>query len=101
MTLKSVDQSQSNDVSGASARPLEGMRVIDLTDHRGDIGPWILGELGADVIKVEPPEGCATRHANPLKKNDSSDLGSLHFGAYASNKRSIALDLDELSLIHI
>ena len=71
------------------------MRVIDLTDHRGDIGPWILGELGADVIKVEPPEGCATRYANPLNKNDTSDLGSLHFGAYASNKRSIALDLDE------
>ena len=73
------------------------MRVVDLTDHRGDIGPWILGELGADVIKVEPPEGCATRHANPLNKNDTSDLRSLHFGAYASNKRSIALDLDESS----
>ena len=50
------------------------MRVIDLTDHRGDIGPWILGELGADVIKVEPPEGCATRYANPLNKNDTSGV---------------------------
>ena len=39
----------------AQTRPLEGMRGIDLTDHRGDIGPWILGELGADVVKVEPP----------------------------------------------
>ena len=66
--MKSTDQSLENDASDSSARPLEGLRVVDLTDHRGDIGPWILGELGADVIKVEPPGGCATRHSNPLKK---------------------------------
>ena len=92
--MKSTDQSLENDASDSSARPLEGLRVVYLTDHRGDIGPWILGELGADVIKVEPPGGCATRHSNPLKKDDASALRSLHFGAYASNKRSIVLDLD-------
>ena len=94
--MKSTDQTLDNDVSENSARPLEGLRVLDLTDHRGDVGPWILGELGADVIKVEPPEGCVTRHSSPLRKNDSSDLRSLHFGAYASNKRSIVLDLDAI-----
>ena len=75
-------------------RPLEGMRVIDLTDHRGDIGPWILGELGADVVKVEPPGGGSTRGADPIRKDDASDLRSLHFSFYSSNKRSIVLDLE-------
>jgi crotonobetainyl-CoA:carnitine CoA-transferase CaiB-like acyl-CoA transferase len=37
--------------------PLDGMRVLDLTDERGELGPWMLGELGADVIKVEPVGG--------------------------------------------
>ena len=78
----------------AQTRPLEGMRVIDLTDHRGDIGPWILGELGADVVKVEPPGGCSPRGSDPIRKDDASDLRSLHFSSYSSNKRSIVLNLE-------
>jgi crotonobetainyl-CoA:carnitine CoA-transferase CaiB-like acyl-CoA transferase len=80
-----------------AARPLEGVRIIDLTDHRGDIGPWMLAELGADVIKVEPLNGCSTRALQPIRDDDTSDLRSLHFSAYASNKRSIQLDLDDKS----
>ena len=69
---------------------LEGLRVLDLSRQlAGPSCAMMLGDLGADVIKVEPPGGCATRHSNPLKKDDASDLRSLHFGAYASNKRSI------------
>ncbi len=81
----------------SAARPLEGIRVIDLTDHRGDIGPWMLAELGADVIKVEPPAGCPTRAQSPVRGGDTSDLRSLHFSAYASNKRSMQLDLHDLN----
>ena len=81
----------------SAARPLEGIRVIDLTDHRGDIGPWMLAELGADVIKVEPPAGCPTRAQSPVRDGDTSDLRSLHFSAYASNKRSMQLDLHDLN----
>ena len=94
MAVKSADDCPSVQGTGNPSRPLEGLRVIDLTDHRGDVGPWILGELGADVIKVEPPGGCATRRSNPLRRESASDLRSLHFIAYASNKRSIVLDLD-------
>ena len=83
------------DLEMSASRPLEGIQVIDLTDHRGDIGPWMLAELGADVIKVEPPEGCPTRALPPLRERDTSDLRSLHFSAYASNKRSIRLDLED------
>ena len=92
--MNSADQDQINDDQTTQTRPLEGMRVIDLTDHRGDIGPWILGELGADVVKVEPPGGCSTRGSDPIRKDDASDLRSLHFSSYSSNKRSIVLNLE-------
>lgn len=94
--MNSADQDRSDELRMTVTRPLEGMRVIDLTDHRGDIGPWILSELGADVIKVEPPGGCSTRGSGPIRKGDTSDLRSLHFSAYSSNKRSIVLNLEEL-----
>ena len=80
-----------------ASTPLAGMTVLDLTDHRGEFGPWLLGELGADVIKVEPPGGTAGRAALPLRSEQGStgDLRSWQFCAYNSNKRSIVLDLDD------
>jgi len=61
---------------------LSDVRVLDLTDHRGETGPWLLGWLGADVIKVEPPGGNSVRL-----------LRGAQWEAYNSDKRSIALDL--------
>lgn len=74
---------------------LSPYRVIDLTDHRGEIGPMLLGDLGADVIRVEPPGGTAARNAGTLLPADRSpeDLRSLQFRAFNRNKRSIVLDL--------
>ncbi|WP_419841537.1 CoA transferase [Candidatus Poriferisodalis sp.] len=81
----------------SSAVPLAGMTVLDLTDHRGEFGPWLLGELGADVIKVEPPGGTPARAALPRRPAGpaTEDRGSWQFCAYNSNKRSIVLDLRE------
>ncbi|WP_419932002.1 CoA transferase [Candidatus Poriferisodalis sp.] len=81
----------------SAAAPLAGMTVLDLTDHRGELGPWMLAELGAEVIKVEPPGGTAARAARPVRQPDSADrdLRSWQFCAYNSNKRSIVLDLDD------
>lgn len=75
--------------------PLEGVRVLDLTDHRGELGPWLLAELGADVIKVEPSAGTPARSELPHRQGDTSDLRSLQFCAYNSNKRSVVVDLDD------
>ena len=72
---------------------LDGMRVLDLTDHRGEVGPWLLAELGADVILVEPATGTPGRSALPVIEGDRSDLRSLQFSAYNANKRSVALEL--------
>ncbi len=66
---------------------LNGLPVLDLTDHRGEIGPWMLAELGADVIKVEPPGGTSARRAQPLYQGES-----LQFIAYNSGKRLVTLD---------
>jgi len=79
-----------------ASAPLAGMTVLDLTDHRGEFGPWMLAELGADVIKVEPPGGTSARAALPVRESNGAtdDLRSWQFCAYNSNKRSIVLDLD-------
>lgn len=71
---------------------LSPYRVIDLADERGLICGEILGDLGADVIAVEPPEGNPARRAGPFTASDDGPL-SLHWLAYARNKRSAAIDL--------
>lgn len=65
---------------------LEPYRVLDFTDERGELGPMLLGDLGADVIRVEPPEGSAARRVPPNGQSDS-----LSFQAFNRNKRSIVL----------
>ena len=68
-------------------------RVLDLTDHRGEIAGMILADLGADVVKVEPPGGSSARRCEPRLSSGPEAERSLQFFAYNRNKRSIALDL--------
>lgn len=68
---------------------LEGIRVIDLSQVMA--GPYcgmLLADMGADVIKVEPPKGESTRRWSPYKEGESGA-----FMAINRNKRSITLDL--------
>lgn len=71
---------------------LEPYRVLDFTDERGEIGPMVLGDLGADVIRVEPPGGTSARRVEPRIEGAGGDLASLSFRAFNRNKRSIVLD---------
>ncbi len=74
---------------------LSPYRVLDLTDDRGEIAGMILGDLGADVIRVEPPEGSPARRRGPMLKDGPESERSLQFFAYNRNKRSIVLDLTD------
>ena len=78
-----------------TAAMLAPYRVLDLTDGRAEIATFMLAGLGADVIKIEPPEGSASRRQAPLVEGEPSELASLRFHAYNRGKRSIALDLDD------
>jgi len=72
------------------AGPLAGLRVLDLaTMVLGPLAAQILGDMGADVIKVEPPEGDLMRFIGP-RRNDAMGAFFLNNNR---NKRSIVLDL--------
>ena len=72
-------------------RPLADLRVLDLADARGDLCGRMLANLGADVLRIEPPGGVASRGRTPV-----DDQGrSLHFAVRNADKRSAVLDLED------
>jgi len=74
---------------------LSGYRVLDLSDHRGQLAGQILSDLGAEVILVEPPGGSPARAEGPFVDGCEGDPArSLWFWAYNRGKRSVVLDLD-------
>ena len=74
---------------------LSPYRVLDLTNDLGFLAGKIFGDLGAQVIKVEPPLGDPSRNRAPFQKNDCGYPQSLYWEAYNSNKRGITLDLSQ------
>ena len=56
--------------------PLTGVRVVDLTDERGIFGAKLLADLGADVVRPEPPAGDPLRQRGPLLKTAGSSAQS-------------------------
>jgi crotonobetainyl-CoA:carnitine CoA-transferase CaiB-like acyl-CoA transferase len=73
---------------------LSPYRVLDLTDEGALICGQILGDLGADVIVVEPPGGAAARRAGPRWHDDPGPDRSLNWWSFNRNKRGITLDLE-------
>lgn len=77
---------------GQGHKPLDGLRVLDFT--RVLSGPYctaLLADLGADVLKIEPPQGDDYRHIGPFHKDGSSAL----FETVNRGKRSVMLNLGQ------
>jgi len=78
----------------ATAPPLAGIRVLDLTNERGELAGRVLADLGAEVIKVEPPAGVTARRLPPFDGRDGSEGESLYWAAVGLGKYSVVLDLE-------
>src|SRR5260370_429379 len=86
-------------VSSDASADLEGIRVLDFSIMLA--GPYcarMLADVGAEVIKIEPPEGDDMRLRAPLRSGHSAYFGQLNAG-----KRSITLDLktpEAIAIVH-
>src|SRR5215472_3226435 len=76
----------------AEVGALCGLRVLDLSDYRAQLCGRLLADMGADVIKVEPPGGDAARRIPPFVDGTPHPDRSLFFWFYNLNKRSLTLD---------
>jgi len=72
---------------------LSPYRVLDLTDEKGLFCGKLLGDLGADVIKVERPSGDPTRAIGPFYHDEPDPEKSLFWWAYNTSKRGVTLDI--------
>ena len=79
---------------------LDGVRVLDLADEPGVYCGKLLADMGADVIKVEPPGGAAMRRIGPFFADGNAGASgsdcnrSLFFWHYNTNKRSAIIDIE-------
>jgi benzylsuccinate CoA-transferase BbsE subunit len=73
--------------------PLAGLRIIELADETGQFCGKLLGDLGADVVKIEPPGGEPCRRVGPFLDDIPDPERSLSFWYYNTSKRSITLNL--------
>ena len=72
------------------ALPLAGLRVLDLAEGKAETCGRLLADLGAEVIRIEPPGGAASRRRPPLHAGIS-----LHFATHNANKLGVTLDLHD------
>ncbi|MDG2334587.1 MAG: CoA transferase [Myxococcota bacterium] len=72
-------------------QPLRGLRVVDLADENGELCGRLLADLGAEVIRVEPPGGAVSRDLPPFAPDGRT---SLYFGFRNLGKRSRVIDLE-------
>ncbi len=80
-------------IGDAGPGMLAGLRVIEIADEHAEYTGLLLAGLGAEVVKIEPPEGNPTRHIGPFLSDEPGPERSLFFWNYNRGKRSVALDI--------
>ncbi|MFB3884279.1 MAG: CaiB/BaiF CoA transferase family protein [Thermodesulfobacteriota bacterium] len=73
---------------------IKSCRVLDLSNELGFLCGKIMGDLGADVIKIEPPGGDPSRKLGPFYKDIPHPEKSLYWFAFNNNKRGITLNIE-------
>lgn len=73
---------------------LTGYRVLDLCDAKGALCTKMMADLGADVIKIEPPGGDGMRYQKPFYDDRPDSEKSLCFWYFHANKRGVTLNLE-------
>ncbi len=73
---------------------LKGFRMLDLADEKGALAGKIFADMGAEVIKLEPPRGCSTRTIPPFLEDLPGPDRSLYAIAYHAGKKSVTANLD-------
>src|SRR6516225_1995526 len=76
---------------------LAGLRVIEVADETAEYTGLLLTGLGAEVVKIGPPEGNATRRIGPFLDDRPGPERSLFFWNYNRGKKSVVLDLQQLA----
>ena len=69
---------------------LAGLRVVEMADEKGELCGRLLADLGAEVIRIEPPEGSISRTLPPFSEDGAT---SLYFATRNAGKRSAVVDL--------
>src|SRR5487761_1863764 len=80
-------------IGAAGPGMLDGLRVIEIADERAEYAGLLLAGLGAELVKIEPPEGNATRRIGPYLDDQPGPERSLYFWNYNRNKKTVVLDL--------
>ena len=88
MTSEQIHQPNSN-------KALADIRVLDLSQEIGAYCTKIMADLGANVIRIEPPEGDSLRHKGPYYHGQVDIEKSLRHFQYNTSKRSITLDIEK------
>ena len=90
-----ISQGPGEMMGNAGPGMLAGIRVIEIADERAEYTGLLLAGLGAEVVKIEPAEGNATRRIGPFLDDEPEIERSLFFWNYNRNKKSVVLDLLE------
>jgi crotonobetainyl-CoA:carnitine CoA-transferase CaiB-like acyl-CoA transferase len=81
-------------VRAADGGAFNGLRVLELADEKGQWCGKLIADMGADVIKIEPPSGESTRAIGPFYQDVPHRERSLAFWHYNTSKRGITLNLE-------
>ena len=72
-------------------KSLGGLRVVDMADEKGELCGRVMADMGAEVIRVEPPGGAPSRGLPPFTDDGET---SLYFAFRNAGKRSAVIDLE-------